>query len=80
MHFIVENNDEFRRLQMRIRVSHAITNGAVREITEQILQEKMKEQKLLQESFKKVQIKAMQQVLGNDKSSEAKKKSCGSAK
>ena len=28
MHFIVENNDEFRRLQMQIRVSPAITNGA----------------------------------------------------
>ena len=29
MHFIVENNDKFWRPQMRIRVSPAITNGAV---------------------------------------------------
>ena len=69
---IVENRDEFRRLQMRIRLSHAITSSAVREITEQIVQEKMKEHKVLQESFKKVQIKAMQNVSGNDKSIEAK--------
>ena len=70
MHFIIENKDEFRRLQMRIRVSPAITNGAVREITDQILQEKMKEQKILQESFKKAQVKTIQQVSGNDKSIE----------
>ena len=69
---IVDNKDEFRRLQMRIRVSHAITSSAVREITEQIVQEKMKEQKILQESLKKAQVKAMPQVPDDDKSIEPK--------
>ena len=73
MRIIVENRDEFRRLQMRIRVSPAITDSAVREITEQIVQEKMKEQKVLRESFKKAQVKAMPQVPDDDKSIEAKK-------
>ena len=73
MRIIVENTDEFRRLQMRIRVSPAITDSAVREITEQIVQEKMKEQKVLRESFKKAQVKAMPQVPDDDKSIEAKK-------